>query len=120
MESLFLTAHILICIILVGTILIQSGKGASMGAMLGGGASGTLFGARGPATFFQKFTTGLAVLFLFTSVWLAHFARTKTDTSVIDAVTAPAVPTAPVEQPPAEPVPAQTPEPSPKEADQSN
>lgn len=88
MESVLTIIHVAACIILVAAILVQSGKGASMGAMFGGGTgSQTLFGGRGPATFFQKFTTVVAMVFLFTSVGLARIAKTAHDTSVFDSAT---------------------------------
>ena len=51
-------------------VLIQSGKGAELGAAFGG-SSQTLFGARGAATFFSKLTTTAAVIFMITSLLLA-------------------------------------------------
>lgn len=104
METLLLTVHLIICTILIAVILVQAGKGASIGAAFGGGASQTLFGGRGPATFFQKFTTIVALLFLVTSIGLARLAK-STEGSVIEKVpakAAPAVPTSPT-APPAAP-----------------
>lgn len=89
MHTLLLAVHIVICVILMGMILLQSGKGASIGASFGGGAQ-TVFGARGPATFFQKMTIVLAVGFLLTSIGLARLARVGGDPSVIEKVSAPA------------------------------
>lgn len=84
MESLLLTFHVLVCIVLMVAILLQAGKGASIGAAFGGGGSNTMFGNRGPATFFQKFTTVTAVLFLATSIGLARNAKIGDGPSVID------------------------------------
>ena len=44
-------------VVLVILILVQHGKGADAGAAFGSGASSTLFGARGNATFLTKLTT---------------------------------------------------------------
>ena len=55
-------------------MLLQRGKGADAGAGFGSGASGTVFGARGSATFFSKLTAVLATLFFLTSMSLAWFA----------------------------------------------
>lgn len=62
--------HILVCIILVVVVLLQTGKGADMGAAFGGGSQ-TVFGSRGPTTFFHYLTTGAAMLFMFTSLFLS-------------------------------------------------
>ena len=43
---------------LIGLILIQHGKGADMGAAFGSGASATVFGARGSASFLSRATAG--------------------------------------------------------------
>jgi preprotein translocase subunit SecG len=42
---------------------VQKGKGADAGAGFGSGAWGTVFGARGSATFLSKTTAVLATLF---------------------------------------------------------
>ena len=86
MESLVLTVHYVICVIMVIMILLQAGKGASIGATFGGGSSQTLFGPRGSATFLTRATTVLAIVFLCTSVWLAHFSRNRSVGSVLDQV----------------------------------
>ncbi len=115
MNSLLLIVHLVACVVLVGVILLQAGKGASMGAMFGSGGANTLFGARGPATFFQKFTTTVALVFLLTSIGLARIAKTNRTESVIDTIPSPAVAPQPSEQgtteAPAQPAPT-TPAPS--------
>ena len=52
MESLLITIHYLVCFFLIVAILLQAGKGADIGAVFGG-ASQTVFGSRGPATFLK-------------------------------------------------------------------
>ncbi|RMG40376.1 MAG: preprotein translocase subunit SecG [Candidatus Dadabacteria bacterium] len=66
------TIHCILCVILIGLVLIQQGKGADMGATLGGGGSDTLFGATGATSFITKVTTGVAIAFMFTSVVLVR------------------------------------------------
>ena len=69
---LFLTVlHVILCILLVLIILLQPGKGGDVGAAFGGGGGGSMFGPRGPATLLSRATTGVAVLFMVTSVALA-------------------------------------------------
>ncbi|MBI4212536.1 MAG: preprotein translocase subunit SecG [Deltaproteobacteria bacterium] len=110
METIILVIHVLLCLFLVGVILLQAGKGAEMGAAFGG-ASQTLFGSRGPATFLTKITTGVAIFFLVTSIWLAEMSKQRSmPSSVLDSVQVPettepvqaptpeAAPTAPVEE----------------------
>jgi len=82
--SALLTAiHVLVCLLMVGIILLQRGKGADIGAAFGGG-SHTLFGARGATTFLAKVTIGCAAIFMFTSISLAIAARHRASSSVID------------------------------------
>ena len=50
MITLLLTVHIMVAVFLIFIVLIQSGKGAELGAAFGG-SSQTLFGNRGAATF---------------------------------------------------------------------
>lgn len=83
METLILVLQIISCLFLIGLILVQKGQGADIGAAFGG-ASNTVFGSRGPATFLNKLTIIIAVVFLGSSIYLAHNARYKSMTSVVD------------------------------------
>ena len=74
MHQAIIIFHILIAISMVGLILIQQGKGADAGAAFGSGASGTVFGARGAASFLTRTTAILAALFFSTSMVLAYLA----------------------------------------------
>lgn len=62
--------HVTVCLFLIFIVLIQSSKGAELGAAFGG-SSQTLFGSRGAATFLSKMTTIAAVVFMITSLLLA-------------------------------------------------
>ncbi|BCS94631.1 preprotein translocase subunit SecG [Desulfoluna limicola] len=77
--------HILVCVGLILIVLLQTGKGADMGASFGGGSSQTLFGPSGGATFLSKATTAIAVIFMITSLFLAYDSGTKKTDSVITA-----------------------------------
>ena len=70
MFTVVLILHLTVCLFLIFIILIQSSKGAEMGAAFGG-SSQTLFGSRGAATFLSKLTTAAAILFMITSLSLA-------------------------------------------------
>ena len=77
--------HVIMCLILIGIVLLQTGKGASMGAAFGG-ATNTLFGGAGPASFLNKITTIAAVMFMLTSFTLAILSsRGTTSSTVLDA-----------------------------------
>ena len=81
MQTLILSIHIILAIMLVVLILVQHGKGADAGAAFGSGASSTVFGAQGSATFLTKFTTFIALSFFLTSLALAYYASNITPTS---------------------------------------
>jgi preprotein translocase subunit SecG len=70
MYTAMVVIHLTVCLFLIFIILIQSSKGAEMGAAFGG-SSQTLFGSRGAATFLSKLTTGMAIAFMVTSLLLA-------------------------------------------------
>ncbi len=95
MENFLITIHYLICFFLIVVILLQAGKGADIGAVFGG-ASQTMFGSRGPTTFLNKATVFVAIGFLATSIWLAHLAKQRTGTTILDK--APITETAPPAQ----------------------
>ena len=81
MVQILFGIHIVLCVSLVGVVLVQQGKGADLGASLGGGGSNTMFGAAGGADFMTKLTTGLAVAFMVTSILLAKTYGGLTDVS---------------------------------------
>jgi preprotein translocase subunit SecG len=80
--------HVLLAAAIVGLVLLQRGRGADAGAGFGAGASGTVFGARGSASFLSRMTAILATLFIVTSLALAYMGghRTAAPTSVLDRV----------------------------------
>jgi preprotein translocase subunit SecG len=79
MQTILIVFHLFLAVGLVGLILIQHGKGADMGAAFGSGASGTVFGAKGSASFLTRLTAGLATLFFITSMVMAYFASQRDD-----------------------------------------
>lgn len=85
-EPLIWAIHIIICIFMTISILLQAGKGADMGATFGAGSSQTLFGARGAATFLSKLTTVAAICFLLTSISLASIKRNQSDSNLAPSV----------------------------------
>lgn len=74
MQTILTVVHLFLAIGLVGLVLIQHGKGADAGAAFGSGASATVFGAQGSASFLSRTTAVLAVLFFITSLALAYYA----------------------------------------------
>ncbi len=90
--NLFLVViHVIVSIALIMIVLLQTGKGADMGAAFGGGASQTLFGTTGASTFLGKLTTIAAIVFMLTSLTLAYMAGHRNVQSVVEKapVTAP-------------------------------
>ncbi|OQY02257.1 MAG: preprotein translocase subunit SecG [Desulfobacteraceae bacterium 4572_130] len=83
MGMFILSIHIIACILLILIVLLQTGKGADMGASFGGASSQGLFGGAGPASFLSKITTGIAVIFMLTSLSLAYLAGNKSNVSVM-------------------------------------
>ena len=67
-----ISTHFVLCVLLIGLVLLQQGKGADMGAAFGGG-SNSIFGASGAGNFITRATTILAVMFMVTSIGLALF-----------------------------------------------
>lgn len=92
--------HVFVAVALILIVLLQTGKGASLGAAFGG-ASQTIFGGRGPATFLNKLTTGAAIVFMLTSLALAVLSTSGFRSSIVKtgrgapAQEVPAVPTLP-------------------------
>lgn len=73
--TVVLLVHVLLALALIGLILLQHGKGADAGAAFGSGASSTVFGSQGSASFMSRATKWLAILFFITSGTLAYLSR---------------------------------------------
>jgi len=100
--TLIVIVHVLICFLMIGAILLQSGKGAEIGAAFGG-SSQTVFGSRGPANFLSKFTVVVAAVFMVTSLSLAILAKQRNVSSTIIDMQPKSEPTAPPAAPSAQP-----------------
>ncbi|HEY3305436.1 MAG TPA: preprotein translocase subunit SecG, partial [Candidatus Binatia bacterium] len=83
--------HIIVSIGLILVVLLQTGKGADMGAVFGGSSS-TIFGSSGAGNFLTRLTTGMAIVFMITSLTLGYFSGKKPASSVFDAGTEQSVP----------------------------
>jgi preprotein translocase subunit SecG len=83
MSILLVVVHVIVCVALIMIVLLQTGKGADMGAAFGGGGGQTLFGSTGASTFLSKLTTVAAILFMITSLGLAYVSSQKTGGSSV-------------------------------------
>ncbi|RJQ67533.1 MAG: preprotein translocase subunit SecG [Desulfobacteraceae bacterium] len=90
MSILVIVIHVIVCFALILIVLLQTGKGADMGAAFGGGASQTLFGTTGASTFLSKATTAAAVIFMLTSLVLAYMAGSGGESRLVTEPPAPA------------------------------
>ena len=95
MTILLIFIHVVVCIALIMIVLLQTGKGADMGAAFGGGSSQTLFGSTGASTFLSKATTAAAIIFMLTSLVLAYMSSRGTGDSIMDKAAAPVEQTVP-------------------------
>jgi len=98
--------HVMIASGLILIVLLQSGKGADIGAAFGGGSSQTVFGGRGAATFLSKATTVLAILFMVMSIALTLLASQRGGTTVVPEDKPQPVSSAPAAPAPQTPAPA--------------
>jgi len=92
MIILVTVVHVLVCIGLILVVLLQTGKGAEVGAVFGGSSS-TIFGSSGAGNFLSRLTTGMAIVFMITSLTLGYFAGRKPSDTIFDnrpATSAPA------------------------------
>lgn len=74
MYQFILIIHVLTVACLIILVLVQQGKGASMGAAFGSGASQTVFGSRGSGSFLLRVTVVFALVFFMTSIALNYLA----------------------------------------------
>jgi preprotein translocase subunit SecG len=123
MTTLLIIIHVIVSLFLIAVVLLQSGKGAELGAAFGGGSSHTLFGSRGAATFLNKMTTVAAVVFMITSLTLAVVTSkggsVVKKTPVTEGTKSIPAPSGPIQgvgvQPSAQPSPQQVPQKTPQQ-----
>ena len=70
MYILILITHVIVCVGLILIVLLQAGKGSGIAGLFGGGGSDQLFSAPSGMAFVKKATVVMAVLFMFTSLFL--------------------------------------------------
>jgi preprotein translocase subunit SecG len=85
--------HVIVSIGLILVVLLQQGKGAEVGAVFGGSSS-TIFGSSGAGNFLTKMTTGMAIVFMMTSLTLGYFAGHRPSATIFDSRTPAAEPRA--------------------------
>lgn len=104
MTIFLVIVHTIVCITLIAVVLLQSGKGAEMGASFGASGSQSVFGAGGGSTFMSKMTTGAAIIFMLTSLVLAYRGGHTGSSSIMSSKAAqkaaPQAPAAPVQAAP--------------------
>ncbi|MBM4268240.1 MAG: preprotein translocase subunit SecG [Deltaproteobacteria bacterium] len=83
--------HIVACFFLIVVVLLQTGKGADIGAVFGG-SSQTIFGSGGAGNLLTKLTTWTAVIFMFTSIFLTWWSTKSLTLSVADDAVLPSEP----------------------------
>ena len=76
--------HVVVCILLTIVVLLQFGKGAEAGAMMGSGSSQAIFTSSAKGNFFTKMTTVLAVAFMVNSVALTILTSKESSDSLLD------------------------------------
>jgi preprotein translocase subunit SecG len=74
MYQVILLFQVFAAVCIIALVLVQQGKGASMGAAFGSGASQTVFGSRGSGSFLFRVTLGFAAIFFIASIGLNNIA----------------------------------------------
>lgn len=99
MYQFILLIHVFAAICIIALVLVQQGKGATMGAAFGSGASQTVFGSRGSGSFLFRITIGFLTVFFITSISLNYLVvRYYKQQQVMTMPLAPQ-PVAPTQQP---------------------
>lgn len=81
-QTLILSLHIVVCVLLVVLVLLQAGK-EGMGVIFGGGSS-SVFGSGGAGGVLTRLTAFMAALFLLTSLSYTYVTSVRsTQESVI-------------------------------------
>lgn len=84
MITFLIVLHVIICLLLVVAVLLQFGKGAEMGAVMGGGASQAVFSSSAKGNFMTKLTSILAISFMVNSIVLTTMKSREAKKSLFD------------------------------------
>tara|TARA_X000000950_G_scaffold183374_1_gene222200 strand:+ start:15080 stop:15367 length:288 start_codon:yes stop_codon:yes gene_type:complete len=79
-------ALVILAVLIVGSIMLQQGKGSDLGSAFGGGSSDSLFGPLGPSNFFSKLTWGLITVFFVLCLLVAYISKQELTLNVSDDV----------------------------------
>ncbi|APR99542.1 preprotein translocase subunit SecG [Pajaroellobacter abortibovis] len=66
--------HIFVCLFLIFVVLLQQGRGGTMGTPMGGQMAQQVFGGRGAGNLLTRVTTICATIFMITSMSLAYLS----------------------------------------------
>ena len=76
MNTFLLIIHIIACLVLIVSILLQASKGGGLAGIAGGGAqAGAMFGGAGAGGFLSKVTAYLAIVFFVTCIGIYFTSR---------------------------------------------
>src|SRR5207244_12346129 len=95
MYSVLVFIHVIVCVGLILVVLFQAGKGAGLGNLFGGGGGDQLFSAPSGSAFIRKLTTGMAVVFILTSITLTVLTSHRNQRSLLESMPMPSAPNAP-------------------------
>ena len=104
MYILLIIIHIIVCLILIATILLQAGRGGGLAEAFGGAeATQSVLGTQAPVVL-KRATEVSAIVFLITSLVLG-MVTARRGRSLLDQMRIPAMPTATEKQaqPPSQP-----------------
>jgi len=83
-EKIILTIHIILAVLLIGSVLLQKSEGGALGI---GSGSDSLMSSRSAGDFLSKFTTVIAILFIITSISLTAMSKKNINKgSVLDKI----------------------------------
>ncbi|MCM8762259.1 MAG: preprotein translocase subunit SecG [Candidatus Omnitrophica bacterium] len=82
MYLVLLIFHLIVSLLLIGVVLLQSGKGASLSNIFGGGGMETVFGAE-TSIILNRITSILAIIFIISSILLATLPGKLTTKSIL-------------------------------------
>ena len=84
MENIILIIHVVIAVLLIGSVLLQRSEGGALGI---GSGNESLMSSRSAGNFLTKFTTIMAILFIATSISLTIIHKKANPSgSIIDKI----------------------------------
>jgi preprotein translocase subunit SecG len=86
MQTVLIIVHIILAVLIIGTVLMQRSSSDGLEGLSGGGSHDSIFSGRSTATFLSKTTTILITLFMINCIVLANLSLRESKNNILSKI----------------------------------